>query len=250
MRKVRFNCYKVTALAVVFAFALIQNVSVSPATIKPLNVTDVKIDSELRALDGFLDDWLKVFIQQRQFSQRNSLTNSEFDAIKANADGVKSRCSQFEGAIREIIKKLKAAGRWEGLDDEVLAKTTDEKLKADLREDGGLRHLLESAASQYCSRAGDEITGPIEGLRPKLKAQAQDLLFDRAGPNSGFRVVRASYNATTPMFVKPLRCIGATIRVAVHLVATGTTGPAGGNRGNRECFCLDRCPSGAAATTE
>ena len=135
------------------------------------------------------------------------------------------------------------------MNDEVLAKTADDpKLRSELSEGGGLKHLLEEAASQYCSQAQNEITGPVEGLRTRLGAQVHDLFFDQAAPDYRLRMVPASYDPAPPVFTKGLRCIGATIRVAVHLVATGTTGGAGGAHGNKECFCYDNCGTGAATT--
>jgi hypothetical protein len=244
MNKARLNWRKLTALGAVLALTLIQSVSMSRATTisPPLKTTstDVKLDSELRVLDSFFDDWLKVYKQHGVLSKKASVTSTEFNAFKSSSEGLKNRCSQLEGAIRDIIKKLKEAGRWEGLDDEVLAKANDEKLKSDLREGGGLKHLLEDAASQYCSQAENEITGPVESLRPRVSAQVQDLFFEQAAQDYKLRMVRVAYDPATPMVTKPVRCLGATIRVAVHMVVATHTGPAGSNR---QCFCFDRCGS-------
>ncbi|HEY0349241.1 MAG TPA: hypothetical protein VGC60_13910 [Pyrinomonadaceae bacterium] len=249
MSKGKFNWRKLTALVAVLVLTLIQSVSMSRARTSalPVNITstELKLDSELRTFDSFFDDWLKVFQQHRVLSKKASVTSTEFNAFKTNSEGIKNRCSQLEGAIRDTIRKLKAADRWDGLDEEALAKADDEGLKSELREGGGLKHLLENAASQYCSQATDEIIGPIESLRPRVSAQGQDLFFEQGTRDYGLRMVRVSYNPAPPMFTHTLRCIGATIRVAVHLVATGHSGPA---RGNKECFCYDSC--GAAATSE
>jgi hypothetical protein len=115
-----------------------------------------------------------------------------------------------------------------------------------LRESGGLKRLLEDASSTFCSQAETEITSPIESLRPKLSAQVQDSFLDPGAPDYRLRMVRTSYDPAPPMFIKVARCIGATISVAVHLVFTGNSGPAGGGHGKRECFCFDDC--GASTT--
>jgi hypothetical protein len=228
--------------------------SITQATTSPspLNTAppELKLTSELRTLDSFLDDWLKVYTQHRVLSKKASLSRAEFDALKSSSDGIKNRCSDFQQAIRSIVKKLKEADRWNALDDEVLAKTNDDqKLRSELRDGGGLKHLLDDASSQFCSQAEDEITGPVETLRPRLGAQVHDLFLDQGVQDYGLRMVRASYNPDPPMFTKFARCVGATIRVAVHLVATGTSGGAGGSYGvgNKECFCYDHC-SGAPTT--
>jgi hypothetical protein len=198
-------------------------------------------------LDSFLDDWVKVYKQQTVLSRKASVSHTEFDSFKSSSENIKSRCSDFQRALRDVIKKLKDADRWNGLDDEVLAKTADDqKLRSELRDSGGLKRLLEDASSTFCSQAEAEITSPIESLRPKLSSQVQDSFVDPGAPDYRLRMVRANYNPTPFMFTKGVRCIGATIRVAVHLVFTGTSGPAGGAHGNRECFCFDNC---SASTT-
>lgn len=247
MKKAELNWRKSTALCAVLALTFIQSLSMTRATTSPppLNTasTDAGFNSELRTLDSFYDDWLKLYQQHKVLSKKATVTSSEFNAFKSSSEGLKSRCSDFQQAIRDIINKLKEAGRWNGLDDEVLAKTTDQGLKSDLREAGGLKKLLEAAASQFCSQAEDEITNPIESLRQKLSAQVQDLFFDQAAQDYRLRMVRVSYDPATPMVTKPVRCLGATIRVAVHLVVATHSGPA---NSNRHCFCFDDC--GAATS--
>lgn len=246
MNKAKINWRKLTALCAVLALTLIQGVSMSRASSPPLKTTstDVKFNSELRTLDSFFDDWLKLYQQHSVLSKRASVTSTEFNAFKSSSEGLKNRCSDFQQAIRDVIKKLKDAGRWNGLDDEVLAKTNDQRLKSDLREAGGLKKLLEAAASQFCSQAENEITNPIESLRPKLSAQVQDLFFEQEAQDYKLRMVRVAYDPATPMEVRTYRCIGATIRLAVRLVVTG--GTAGSALGNRNCFCFDNCPAGTS----
>src|ERR1043166_3695745 len=243
MNKRKLNWRNLTAVCAVLTITLVQSVKMSRATTSPsaLNTTatDVKLDSELRTLDSFFDDWLKVSQQHRVLSKRAQVTSVEFNAFKSSSEGIKNRCSQFEGAVRDIIRKLKAADRWDGLDDEVLGKTNDERLKSDLRESGGLKRLLEGAASSYCSQAESEITGPVETLRTKVAALGQPRDFGQ--PAQDYRMVQASYEPAAPVFTHTLRCLGATIRVAAHLVgstiAHGNLGqtPSGASS-NRQCF--------------
>src|SRR6185436_11767425 len=117
------------------------------------NAPDVRLDSELRVLDSFLDDWLKVYKQNRVLSRKAAVSRTEFDAFKSSSEDIKSRCFDFQRAIRDVVKKLKDADRWNGLDDEVVAKTgDDQKLRSELRDSGGLKHLLEDASSTFCSQ--------------------------------------------------------------------------------------------------
>ena len=250
--KAQLNWRRLTALAAVITFTLVQSVSMSHATSNStaLNYgpSDVKLDAELRVFDSFLDDWLKVYQQHRVLSKKSSVGRAEFDAFKASSENVKNRCSDFQQAIGDVIKKLKEADRWNGLDAEAVAKSADDsRLAADLRDGGGLKHLLENASSQFCSQAEPEITSPIESLRPKLTSQLRGLSLDQTANDYNFRMVNASYEPAPVMFTKGARCIGATIRVAVSLVFTGKSGGAGGAHGRRECFCFDDC--GTNATT-
>src|SRR5882724_3800125 len=110
MSKVRLNWRKLTAVSAVLTLTLVQGVRMSRATpsapaFNP--ATEVKLDGELRTLDAFFDDWLKVSQQHRVLSKKALVTSSEFSAFKSSSDGIKNRCSQFEGAVRDMIRKLK-----------------------------------------------------------------------------------------------------------------------------------------------
>lgn len=142
MRKVKPNRRNLTTLAVVLSLlTMIQSVTMSHATANPSvqrnTSTVVSLDNEVRVLDGFGDDWAKVFRQQGELSKKGSITRAEFDAFNSSSERLRNRCSEFQTAVRNIVQKLKDADRWNGLDDELLAKINDQKLKSIFSDTGG-----------------------------------------------------------------------------------------------------------------
>jgi hypothetical protein len=234
----------VATLVVALASAAFQSVTIRRATTNPppqrVALPNINLDSEIRVLDGFVDDWLKVHKQQIALSKKSSITNNEFTVFKSSSEGLQNRCSEFQTAIRNTIKKLKDANRWDGLDDDVTSRLSNERLKTILRDGGGARRLLEDASSQFCSQAQREITDPIETLRPKLSARAQDPPFE-------LRFVLASYQPPTPKFGDAQRCTGSMIRLVARMIV-GKSIIEGQASKNFDCFCLNECGSAGAAT--
>src|SRR5438128_10603927 len=109
MIKGKFNLRKLTALAAVLTLTVIQSVSMyREATSAPLPntpATELKLDSELRTLDTFFDEWLNVYKRNLVLSKKGSVSSIEFNDFKSSSDGIKNRCSQFEGALRDTIRK-------------------------------------------------------------------------------------------------------------------------------------------------
>jgi len=204
-------------------------------------VPNINLDGELRVLDGFTDDWLKLHKQQIVLSKKASISNNEFSTFKSSSEGLKNRCSQFQTAIRDVSKKLKESGQWNSLDDDLLARTSNEKFKSAVRENGGAKRILEDASSQFCSQAEREITEPIDRLRPKLSAQVQDLFLDQRT-----QTPKISHHAPVPVFKYALRCTGSIIRILGRMVV-GKDQFEGQAYKNWECFCLEEC--GTASPT-
>jgi len=195
----------------------------------------------VRVLDRFVDDWANVFKQQVVLNKKGAITSGEFDAFKSSSERLKNRCSEFQTAIRDFVQKLKDADRWNGLDDELLAKTNNQRLRSSFSDTGGPKRLLAEASSNFCGGAASEITGPIESLRRKLSAQVRDLSFDQG-------MVRVSYAPEPPMFQKGFRCLGSIIRVYGRMVIGDKNYEQSQAFKNWDCFCFDECSSGAAAT--
>lgn len=243
MRKVKSSRHNLTALAVVLSLlTMAQNVTMSQATASPSvqrstsNV--VNLDNEVRVLDRFVDDWANIFKQHGVLNKRAAITSGEFDAFKSSSEGLRNRCSEFQTAIRDLVQKLKDADRWNALDDELLAKTNNQKLISSFRETGGPKRLLAEASSSFCSGTTSEITGPVESLRRKLSAQVRDSSFDQG-------LVRVSYAPEPPVFQKAFRCLGSIARVYGRMIIGDKNYENSQAYKNWDCFCFDTCSSPA-----
>lgn len=244
MPRSRFISYRFAGLLVVMVLIMVQSVGIARVrTSQPSQrTTNINLDSEFRALDGFLDDWLKFHKQQLALTRKSSINNTEFNTLKSSSEGLRNRCSEFQTAVRDLVRKLKEAGRWNSLDEEILAKSDNERFKSGLREGGGPKRILEDASSQFCNQAKNEITEPVERLRPKLSAQTQQLRF----PTSALSFVGASYQPPAPAFKYAFRCTGSIIRILARM-AVGKDQFEGQAYKNWECFCMEEC--GTASPT-
>jgi len=259
---------KLTALFAVFALLSAWSVGSSKATNSPgatNTLPEVNINSELQTLNSFGDDLSRLDKKRAGLIKRSSVSETEFTSVKNDHDALRRRVSQLPNAIRSIIQKLKAAGRWDKFDAELLASTKDEKFKASVAEFGGARRLFEDVASQLGrSDSADEILGSLDDVRKKVAAHGQEQFFEPRLPAAEFRLVAASYNPGEPMAKRNhahvalafgrLGCALATIRYGatmfVHAYgseasfeAAATTSPASNNWA---CKCHDACGAGQA----
>src|SRR6266550_2526953 len=242
MSKVRFTQWKLTAVCAVLALVTAWSVSASRATSSPARTNalpDVDIASELQTLDSFGDDLGKFEKKRGELAKRSSLTSTEFKLLSDDHGGLKRRLSQVPNAIRGIINKLKAAGKWERFDEDLLASSTDEKFKASLREFGGAKRLFEDAASQLgSSSAKEEILGSLDDLKKKVAA---DRSLEWRSQESGFRLVAAAYNPPEPVFTRTAGCILATIGYGARMIAHPLTTPGNINHAAYSCKCHGDC---------
>lgn len=189
---------KLTALFAVFALLGAWNVGSSRATSSPAatnTLPEVNINSELQTLNSFGDDLVKLDKKRAGLIRRSSVSDTEFTSVKNDHDALRRRVSQLPNAIRSIIQKLKAAGRWDTFDADLLASTKDAKFKASVAEFGGARRLFEDVASQLGrSDSADEILGSLDDVRKKVAAHTQEQFFEPRLPAAEFRLVAASYN--------------------------------------------------------
>jgi hypothetical protein len=256
---------KLTALFAVFALVSAWSVGSSKATSSPEatnTLPEVNINSELQTLNSFGDDLSRLDKKRAGLIKRSSVSETEFTSVKNDHDALRRRVTQLPNAIRSIIQKLKAAGRWDKFDAELLASTKDEKFKASVAEFGGARRLFEDVASQLgSSDSADEILGSLDDVRKKVAAHGQEQFFEPRLPAAEFRLVAASYNPGEPMAKRNhahvalafgrLGCALATVRYGatqfVHAFGSEAkfeeavmTSPASNNWA---CKCHDACGS-------
>ncbi|MEW6208276.1 MAG: hypothetical protein AB1631_07905 [Acidobacteriota bacterium] len=194
---------KVTALILALAASFVTG-------LQPQSAADSLPDfsPEARQLKPFSDDldrYDKIF---EELSKKATITSADLVALNQLAESLKRRTSQPQQAFRSIVDKLRRANQLERLDELVLAKTTDERRRALVREGGGLRRQLETIVNDI-SRIGVELDADIQGLRAKLRAQS-DLQLDHPEVGKGnLRAIRVGYSTPAAFFqnpVHPVRC--------------------------------------------
>ena len=214
MMKTNFGNWKLTAIAVGLVMTAILTEHPARATRQPsATAATVDISSELRALDTYANDLSAFDKTFNGVSRKDSLTRNEFDGLQRNAEDLKRRLSGLQTEIGQIVRKLKAAGQWDKLDDTVLAHIDDARVRNQLSQIG-LKRLLDEAASELSS-GGSEITGPVELLNRKISAGFHDFNFDRRAEGLSWRVVPVNYRAE-PLFALSVRCRLAAIRMGIY----------------------------------
>lgn len=236
MKKAGIKHWTLTALCCIVMSSLVQGVN-AKRSISAILPVDIAVDgpnlnSEVQTIDSFNDDLTNYNKKGVELSKKSTLLNEEFNSLERTGNDLKRRVSQVKDATQSIISKLKAAGRWNTLDDEVLAKLTDANDRAFVQKMGGLRRIFEDAVTQLDSQAADEIVTPLSHLRAKVAA----LRFDDSQALR-WRMVTAGYSPSTyvPADRRSARCIGATIRYAAHIIVSNNAAP--NLSSNMHCYC-------------
>lgn len=225
MKSAKFKYLRVVAIGLALTISLMQSVNgkriIGPAS-SAATFDNPDLNSESRTVNSFNDDLSNFDKKRVQLSKRSAITSEEFNSLERTGNDLKRRISQLKDATESIIRKLKASGRWDNLDEEILAKLTDSKDRAFVQDNGGLRRAFETALTDLNSQSGDEIVAPLSNLRSKVAAGTPGFHFNRTSSSStSWRIVAVNYSAPSLMKTRSLRCIGATIRYGVGLVLHG-----------------------------
>jgi len=137
--------------------------------------------NEPRAISRYFDDLVAYEKELEKLSERKSLENIHINPVQLKADNLKSRLSEVQNALREIVRKLKAADQWNDLNTTVAAGVTDANQKSFLQQTD-FKRLLEDSSTSLSSR-GKEISAPLDNLRKRLTSRysGSELQFMRAG---------------------------------------------------------------------
>jgi hypothetical protein len=193
MNKTRLNCCLLAATCAALAITFIPG-SVTPSATgaaRPVASADADLNAESRAVDSFLND-LRTFNKKWvELGAKSTVTRTEFDPVQRNADDLKRRLSDIQNAARDAVKKLKASGQWDAIDAIVLSRITSAKLQSQFRQNS-FKQIIEEAASQLTVDA-NEISKPLDVLRAKVSANAQEPGFGEYPLGPAVRTVRAAY---------------------------------------------------------
>ena len=213
---------KYSMLATLFSvvvIVLIQSVAASRAAIspeRPAVFTDLDLKSEDGTLELFGDGSVRFDKQLAELRKATSLKLLEIDGLKSKADDVKRQAPQALQAVKSAIEKLKAADRWNHLDDEVLAGLTDARIISTLNKLGGARQNLEEVSQFSSGKVSDELDIEIGDLRVRAVSRLESPVFEQGSNSFRFRTV--NYN---PVAAIGFRCRLATARVTISKLTHG-----------------------------
>ena len=158
---------KLALVSAIAVFLLVQNARPSMVTAVSASVD---INAEVRTVDAFADGLGKLEKRRSELAGKVSVTTDEFVSLGRLADDLKGRVPAVQSALLEIVRKLKADGQWNALNETLLAKVQDAKVRSFFQR-LGFKQTLEQSASRLLDNATD-IHSPIEALRGKVKAEA------------------------------------------------------------------------------
>jgi hypothetical protein len=181
MMKSGFGYSKLIVFAAVLAISLI-------ATTRP-STAKTQLTTEIRALEKYFDDLIAYDKECTRLGKRASLVSTDLDPLQRKSDDLKGGLSAVQNAVREIIRKLKAADEWNDLETGLEAQITDSNEKA-FFQGKGFKRFLEDSANNL-SNQRNEVSAPLDNLRKKLTSGYRD------GDN--FQIIRASYGAPEPV---------------------------------------------------
>ena len=204
MKKTRFSYLKMTALIAVFAMTLVPNLRTSAGSRLAPTVAGTDLESERRIIARYLDDLAAYDKQTQALGKRARLVSSDLDGLQNRSEDLKRRLSEVQNAVREIVRKLKAANEFDDLDNTVLARITEARDKSHFQQNS-LKKLLEDASNNLTSY-GSEISTPYDNLRRKLTS--------RTASPSGDSLIRA-HHALAPFGKNGLQCMLSNIQVGI-----------------------------------
>lgn len=229
MNIVRMNYGKLMSLCAILAVLLAP---IPAPSVAAAAGNSIDLNSEIRTLDTFVTDLGRLDKKRVELGKKESLTRAEFAVLQNSTDDLKRRLSTVNNTIQGIIRKLKAAGQWDNLDTTVQAKLEDAKFQGLFRR-LGFKQILDNATASLAGDA-DEISQPLEPLRNRVKAQAQDGVSHSA---LALRAVRVAYEPA--LSTTSFRCRVSLLRFGLSK-AFGTSGnPSQGSKDATNCFCFD-----------
>ena len=226
---------RVMTIAALAAITLLQSVHLATnARAISSPVADVDLKAESATLDAFLADLVKFDKKGVELGKKSSLTQSELVAYEQAANDLRLRVSSsVQNAFRQTITKLKAAGRYDNIDQTVLSRISNSRFQAIARRDG-FKKTLEEVASGVAGAAND-ISVP-DSLRSKVRAQVREPNFEPRNIALANRAVRVAYSVAPPMFTANFKCKVALVRFGIS-GATHDGEPTEKAANRVSCFC-------------
>ena len=209
MIKSGFSYVKLIALVAVLAIAFISSMRPSAATTRP--VPDVDLRNEQQTISRYADDLIVYENQAAELGKRATLVNTDFDPLQRKSDDLKGRLSLVQNAVRDIVRKLKAANEWDDIDTRAAARIKDARQRA-FFQDSSFKQLLQD--SENIGSQANEISSPLDTLRRKLTS--------RNHGGAEVQMVRAAFTAPVPFESGSLGCRVGRLGLKIVIGLGGT----------------------------
>lgn len=225
MIKSRFSHLKTTALIAVFAMTLVPYLRTSAGSRLSATVTGADISNEQRIIARYAAELVAYDKQTQALGKRTRLVSSDLDEVQNRSEDLKRRLAEVQTAVREIVRKLKAANEFDDLDTKIVARITDARDKSYFQQNS-FKKLLENASNDLTSY-GSDITTPLDNLRRKVASRT-------LSPDGEAVIVRA-HHPPAPSTRNGLQCALSNIQVGIVWRLGGTEGKA--HQQTRICAC-------------
>lgn len=210
MIKSGFSYVKFIALVAVLAIALISSLRPSTATTMA-SAPDVDLRNEQQTISRYADDLIVYENQAAELGKRATLANADFDPLQRKSDDLKGRLSGVQNAVREIVRKLKAANEWDDIDTRAAARIRDARQRT-FFQDGSFKQLLQE--SENIGSQANEISSPLDTLRRKLTS--------RNYGGAEVQMVRAAFTQPAPFESGSLGCRVGRLGLKIVIGLGGT----------------------------
>lgn len=212
MIRSRFSYLKTTALVAVFAMTLIPSPRASAGSRLSPTVTGADLSNEQRIIAKYAAELVAYDKQTQALGKRARLVSSDLDEVQNRSEDLKRRLSEVQNAVREIVRKLKAANEFDDLDTKIVVRITDARDKSYFQQNS-FKKLLEDSSNGLTSY-GSDISTPLDNLRRKIASRT-------FSPDGEAVKVRA-HHAAAPFFRNGLQCMLSNIQVGIVWRMGGT----------------------------
>jgi hypothetical protein len=198
-----FNLRNLVAISAVAAIALgLAQSDSRRSAASATNVDDLNLRAETQVIESFINDFVTYNKECAQLGRKQNLLNTEVDGVERKAQGLQQRLSNVQNAARTIISKLKAANKWDTLNQDIVARASDPRHKA-FFHNINFKAEIEEAAATFGSR-GKDVSLPVDNLRRKVAASSGD---------AKSLMVRALYSLAVPVSSGSLACTAGKLMI-------------------------------------
>jgi hypothetical protein len=235
MIKSRFSYLKTTALIAVFAMTLVPYLGTPAGSrLSPL-VTGADLGNEQRIIARYINDLVAYDKETQALGKRARLVSNDLDEVQNRSEDLKRRLSEVQNAVREMVRKLKAANEFDDLDTNIVARITDARDKTFFQQNS-FKKLLEDSSNGLTSY-GSEISTPLDNLRRKVAG--------RTSSSDGEAVIVRAHHAAAPFGKNGLQCALSNIQVGIVWRMGGTEDRP--HQNTRICACYGGATCSGAA---